>query len=48
MFALGGFELTKFLIDSKQVLQSIDEADRRKEVEWPTIEYQLFFFNKKY
>lgn len=48
MFALGGFELTKFLIDSKQVLQSIDEADRREEVEWLTIEYQLFFFNKKY
>ena len=29
MYALGGFKLTKFLIDSKQVLQSIDEADRR-------------------
>ena len=28
----GGFKLTKFLSNSKQVLQSIDEADRRQAV----------------
>ena len=28
----GGFKLTKFLSNSKQVLQSIDEADRRQGV----------------
>ena len=29
MYALGGFKLIKFLIDSKQVLQFVDEADKR-------------------
>ena len=32
MCASGGFKLTKFLSNSKQVLQSIDEADRRQGV----------------
>ena len=32
MFESGGFKLTKFLSKSKQVLQSIDEADRRQGV----------------
>ena len=30
--ASGGFKLTKFMSNSKQVLQSIDEADRRQGV----------------
>ena len=30
--ASGGFKLTKFLSNNKQVLQSIDEADRRQGV----------------
>ena len=32
MCASGGFKLTKFLSNNKQVLQSIDEADRRQGV----------------
>ena len=32
MCASGGFKLTKFLSNSKQVLQPIDEADRRQGV----------------
>ena len=32
MCASGEFKLTKFLSNSKQVLQSIDEADRRQGV----------------
>ena len=32
MCASGGFKLTKFLSNSKQVLQSVDEADRRQGV----------------
>ena len=32
MCASGGFKLTKFLSNSKQVLQSIDEADKRQGV----------------
>ena len=32
MCASGGFKLTKFLSNNKQVLESIDEADRRQGV----------------
>ena len=32
MCASGGFKLTKFLSNSKQVLQSIDKVDRRQGV----------------
>ena len=32
MCASGGFKLTKFLSNSKEVSQSIDEADRRQGV----------------
>ena len=32
MCVSGGFKLTKFLSNNKQVLQSIDEADRRQGV----------------
>ena len=32
VFSAGGFKLAKFLSNNKQVLQSIDEADRRQGV----------------